>query len=135
MAGNHMTDPGDGMTMVDTPAAQMANHNPLVGVLATTTAPAVPGQRNVCHSITACIAAAAASQAPVTVVLRVGASGVGAILWSAVLSAPANQCAPITNSYMNIAGTTGSAMTLEFTGAPVGTAFESVSLGFYQAIK
>jgi hypothetical protein len=136
MATNHAIDPGDGITMVDTPMASMLNANPAAGGIASVVAPVAPtGQRNVCHSISVSIAAAAAPQTPLTVVLRDDDTGVGTILWSAVLAAPANQCAGFFNSYMNIIGTPGKKMTLEFTGAPVGTALEAVSLGFYTAIK
>jgi hypothetical protein len=50
-------------------------------------------------------------------VIRDGASGVGPILWSMVLSG-ANQSHPIFLGGIAIVGTSGADMTIEFTTAP-----------------
>jgi hypothetical protein len=84
----------------------------------------------VCKSITVSIAAVAA-QGAINVVLRDGATGVGAILWQAVLIAAAGTSDRITLSGLNIAGSAGNAMTLETTAAPAATNFAVVSLSGY----
>lgn len=84
-------------------------------------------QRHVCTSITATLSAVAAS-GNITYVLRAGATGVGPIIWSASLIAPAGNGRDITLAGLRIAGALGAAMTLETTGAPGATNFATVAM-------
>lgn len=110
-------------------------HTPTAATQATITKAAVAGTRHVCDSITATIACGATAQTPINVVLRDGASGVGAILWSAKLSAPVNSMADIELESLGIIGTSGNAMTLEFTAAGVAASEEAVSMVGYDIVS
>lgn len=71
------------------------------------------GVSHVCRSITIGLSAVA-PQLPVRVVLRDGAAGVGDIRWQALLAASFTGSDRVTLSDLNIVGTAGAAMTLEF---------------------
>lgn len=103
-------------------------HTPAAATQATITKAAVAGSRHVCDSITVTLAAGATAQTPIQVVLRDGVTGVGAILWSAKLAAPVNGLAVVQLTDLGIPGTSGSAMTLEFTGAGVAASEQAVSM-------
>lgn len=103
-------------------------HTPAAATQATITKAAVAGSRHVCDSITVTIAAGATAQTPIQVVLRDGATGVGAIVWSAKLSAPVNTVAVVQVSNLGIPGTSSNAMTLEFIGAGVAASEQAVSM-------
>lgn len=103
-------------------------HTPAAATQATITKAAVAGYRHVCDSITATIACGATAQTPIQVVLRDGATGVGAILWSAKLAAPVNGMGDIEMTDLGIPGTSGNAMTLEFTGAGVAASEQAVAM-------
>lgn len=110
-------------------------HTPAAATQATISKAGVAGYRHVCDSITATIACGATAQTPVNVVLRDGATGVGAVLWSAWLSAPVDGVGVITITGIGIPGTAGSAMTLEFTGAGVAASEEAVTLVGYDILS
>lgn len=110
-------------------------HTPAAATQATITKAAVAGSRHVCDSITVTIAAGATAQTPIQVVLRDGATGVGAILWSAKLSAPVNSMADIELNGLSIPGTSGAAMTLEFTAGGVAASEQAVSMVGYDIVS
>lgn len=110
-------------------------NTPGAAAQATISKAGVAGARHVCMGISASIACGATAQTPIQVVLRDGATGVGAILWSQELAAPANGVGEVEISDMGIAGTSGNAMTLEFTAAGVAASVESVSLIGYDQIS
>lgn len=103
-------------------------NTPAAATQATITKAAAAGFRHICDSITVTIAAAGTAQTPINVVLRDGATGVGAVLWSAKLSAPANSTATVQLTSLALPGTSGNAMTLEFTGAGVAASEQAVSM-------
>jgi hypothetical protein len=123
---------------VTTPAGGNVSSTPGAGAKASATAPAVLNKKWNAVSLSWSLGDTAAVAAPLTVVLRDGASGVGTILWS-------TQIGPL------LAGTSRSdsivwppgfgpgnaavntALTLEFLNAPAGTGFESVSLVAYES--
>ena len=107
------------------------NSAPVAATQATATKAAAAGKQNVLTSINASINATAA-QPQVTVVVRDGATGVGAILWQERLSAVIGTDSRVSLSGLQIVGTTGNAMTVEFTAAPAATNFETVSATGYQ---
>ena len=109
------------------------NHTPAASAQATISKGAVPGIRHFCTSICAALAAAAA-QTIIQVNLRDGASGAGTILWSQSILVPIGGYVDIQISGLNIPGTAGNAMTLEFSGAPVATNVESVALTGYDTV-
>lgn len=88
------------------------------------------GVRHIATAITIAIAPVAA-QAPLIFNLRDGASGVGAILWSVTLTAPAGVGQVVTISGLSIPGTANTAMTLESAAAPAATNFATVALSGY----
>ena len=100
-------------------------------VQATISRAADAGGRHVCKSITASIATGATASGVEQVVLRDGATGAGTILWSCFLSAPVNGTANISVSGLNIIGTKGVAMTLEFVAGGAATSQESVAISGY----
>jgi len=118
------------------PAQATATSNPGAGVVASATVAASGGifpYRNLAGSISWSWGDTAAVAAPISIVLRDGATGVGAIIWQKSIGPfPAGttqhgdiafnlQGAPM-NSATNLA------MCLEFTAAPAATGFQSVSL-------
>jgi hypothetical protein len=104
-------------------------HNPAAATQATITqAAAGSGYKNVCTGLTVSIAAAGTAQTPIHAYLRDGATGAGAIKWSAVFSAPANSSQYISLDNLSIPGSDNTAMTLEFEGAGVAASVESVAL-------
>jgi hypothetical protein len=122
---NLATGPGN-WTLVSAPAT---------GVQATATkAAGAAGVRHVLTSIHAEINATAA-QAPLSVVVRDGASGAGTIIWQARLSAQVTPFADsrVELSGLNLIGSAATAMTVEFTAAGVGTTFETLSATGYDA--
>lgn len=110
-------------------------HTPAAATQATITKAAVAGSRHVCDSICVTLAASGTAQTPIQAVLRDGASGVGAILWSAKLAAPVNGHAKIELNSLSIPGTSGAAMTLEFTAAGVAASEQAVSMVGYDLIS
>lgn len=127
----------DGALFVSGPGNWSVTHDPALNTQATITKAGVAGKSHVCTSITATLANTAAAATPILkVYLRDGASGVGAIIWSANISASANPPGTSGNihlSGLNIVGTAGNAMTLEFSGAGGANTQENVSLTGYDA--
>lgn len=92
-----------------------------------------PGFRNVIQSVTATINAVAA-QAMQTLVVRDGASGAGAILWSVNIGALAvGTSREVHFADLNIVGSSNAIMCVEFTAAPAATNFNSVAATGYIA--
>lgn len=116
------------------PGEWSENHNAAANTQATVTRAAVAGERHVCKSITATLAAdpgAAAGSAVVSVLLRDGAAGAGTVLWSGRLAAPIGESRDITIAGLNIVGSAGTEMTLEFAAAAGADTFEDVSMTGY----
>lgn len=104
---------------------------------ATASLPAVSSVQYMAIGIVASIASGATASGVCTVVLRDGATGVGTILWTAVLASPVggsnelvwNAPTDALKSYpFGITGTAGNAMTLEFTAGGAATSVQSVQL-------
>lgn len=110
-------------------------HQPAANTIATTTRAAQSGVQHVCRAITASFSATgvAPTAIQVEVVLRDGASGAGTVLWSCGMSLPATAGAStvVALTDLEIAGTTGTAMTLEFSAAGGANTVERVSLVGY----
>lgn len=115
--------------MVQPPGEWSLTHAPAADTVATVTrgAPGA-GAYNVIKSITADLTAVAAITAPLTLVVRDGASGVGAIIWSRRLTAPAGETKSVEMDGLNIVGSEDTALTVEFTAAPGATNFETISV-------
>src|SRR5215472_5347636 len=111
----------------------VATSNPAGGSQATATHAAVAGKVHVCQSIHCTLAdgTGTAAASANSIVLRDGASGSGAILWSSGLAVPATvgqAAAPVEISGLVIQGTVGNSMTLEFTAAGASAnVFETVA--------
>jgi len=120
--------------MIDTkPLEWSIQHTPAAGVQATITRAASAGVKHVATAISVVLVGGAAGETgPVYVYLRDGASGLGTILWGATLRAPTANSVPISLTGLNIPGTAGNAMTLEFAFAPAATTLESVALTGYE---
>lgn len=89
------------------------------------------GVRHVCNSVSIVVATDGYVQTPVIVNLRNGATGVGAILQTWAISAPANSTSVIAISNLNIVGSVATAMTLEFAAATTTLVVASVNLSGY----
>lgn len=98
---------------------------------ATATKAAAGGVRHVCKTLAASIGAGAAAQGPLNAVLRDGATGVGAILHSGELAAPANTGDSYTPAQLDQVGTSGNAMTAEFTAAGAANTVQTVNVAGY----
>ena len=108
-------------------------HTPAAAAQATTTKAAVAGTRHICNGISATIACAATPQTPITIYLRDGASGVGAVLFAATVAAPVNQGASSYLTDVNVVGTINTAMTLEFSAAGVAGSLQAVTLSGWES--
>lgn len=111
------TAPGE-WTLTNAPAANTA--------ATATRAAGAAGVRHVLRSINATLTAIAAA-GPLTVVVRDGLTGAGAILWQDRLTAAAGTSDRVSLSGLNIVGSPATAMTVEFTAAPGATNFETLS--------
>lgn len=116
-----VTEPGE-WTLTDAPAA---------ATVATATRAAVVGHQHILKSINASLTAVGAQATPVVVVVRDGLTGAGTIIWQDTLFHTAGGSDRISLSNLNIAGTTGNAMTVEFLSAPAATNFETLSVSGY----
>lgn len=132
---NRLVDPGDGNPVAAT-GCWAATNGPTATRQATVTQVAGDaGVRNVCRSITATVACGATAQTPLSVFLRDGATGVGAILWQAVLAAPADGSGIVNVSDLEIVGSPATPMTLEFSAGGVAASLEAVSMSGFLAIQ
>jgi hypothetical protein len=101
---------------------------PAVATVATASrAAGAAGVRHVLTSICADLTCVAAVTAPLTLVVRDGATGVGTILWQRRLTGLVGTTSKVEMSGLNIVGTAAAAMTVEFTAAPAGTDFQTIS--------
>lgn len=105
-------------------------HNPAASAQATISKALVAGKKHVCTSISATLSAVAA-QTLIQLNLRDGATGAGAIIWSDQVVLPIGAVYRLNLSGLDISGSLGTAMTLEFSGAPVTTNVESVAMTGY----
>jgi hypothetical protein len=123
-----------GAALVSLPGDWSQGQTPAAATQATTTRAAVAGLRHICTSLAATLATGATAQAAAAIlVLRDGATGVGAILWTKQIILPINGVWDLNVSGLNIVGTAGNAMTLEFTAAGVAGSFASVALTGHDA--
>lgn len=125
------TQPVANVQLVTDPGEWTLTSAPAVATVATASRAATAGIRHILKSIQASLQAVAAQAAPVTVVVRDGATGVGTILWQDRIIANAGVNFAISIMGVNIAGTTGNAMTVEFIAAPAATNFETLSASGY----
>lgn len=111
-------------------------HAPAANTIATVTRAAAAGVQHVCRVIHATLVAGTTAPAAISVdvVLRDGVTGVGAILWQTTLAIPAAISAVdrVNLPGLDIAGTTGNAMTLEFTAAGGVNTLERLALAGYE---
>jgi hypothetical protein len=129
---------GEGAALVAQPGHQSAAHTPAAATQATISIAGSAGRINVCTAIDATlIIPPAVNQPVIQLVLRDGATGVGAILWSRSVGFGAAVAAgyvfDISIAGLSIPGTAGAAMTLEFTAAGAATTVQSVALNVLHA--
>lgn len=110
----------------------VATNAPSANTAASATHAAVTGKTHVCQTIhtTFNAGSSAPAAAGIALVLRDGASGTGAILWSSQMSVPAvagQSSPPVEVSGLAITGTPGNSMTLEFTSAGGANTLETVA--------
>lgn len=122
------TGSGEGVEVCTEPGHKSATHEPAAATQATCSIAAAANTKYVCKEISASIACGATAQTPISVRLRDGATGAGTVLWSMMLSAPANTCATIYLTGLSIPGSNNTAMTLEFSGAGVAASQQTVNL-------
>ena len=121
--------------LVADPGEWTLTHAPAAATQATATkAAGAAGVRHVLRSIQATVNAVAAQAAPLTVVVRDGATGVGTILWQDRIIAPIGTDGRVSVQGLNIVGSAATAMTIEFTAAPAATDFETISGTGYSTI-
>lgn len=93
------------------------------------------GVRHVLRSINATLIGVAAIAAPITIVVRDGASGVGAILWQdRLFAAAAGSKDRVTLGDLNIVGSDNADLTIEFLAAPGATNFQAVAATGYSGV-
>lgn len=119
---------------VANPGEWTVQHAPAAATRATATKAGVANSAFVCRSFLVTLSAdAMAETVPRQFVIRDGATGVGAILYTGRIAVPANQSRSVEMSGLNIVGTPGNAMTIEFTTAPDANHFETVSMSGVEA--
>lgn len=74
-----------------------------------------------------------AAQTNITLSLRDGATGAGTVLWSETIICPITTPCVLTSGVVNLAGTASTAMTCEWSAAPVATNFAVATLTGYDA--
>jgi hypothetical protein len=107
------------------------NNAPAANTVATVSQAAAGGLRHVCTSIYALLTnGVVAAQGNATLNLRDGASGAGTLLWTMDMAIPATAGTTrvIQLSNLNIVGSGGLAMTLEFVAAAGANTFEMVNI-------
>jgi hypothetical protein len=115
-------------TNIIAPVNWSLSHTPAAATQATVTKAAAVGVQHIAEAISYTVGAVAA-QAVLTIALRDGATGAGTIIWSLTVGPlAAGSNLSFSQAGLNIPGTRGNAMTLEFTTAPAATNFESVAL-------
>lgn len=130
-AANISAAPAFGNALVALAGNWSQTSTPGAAAQATTTRALQAGARHVCTSIAFALAGIAA-QPNIIVNLRDGASGAGTILWSMQVGPLViGTSTQIFLSGLSIFGTAGTAMTLEFAGAPAAGNFESVAMTGY----
>lgn len=129
------TQSGDQALLAAAPGEWTLTHAPIANTQATATrAAGAAGVRHVLKSINATLIGVGAIAAPISVVVRDGASGAGPILWADQLFAPAAGSKDrVTLTGLNIIGSAATAMTLEFIAAPGATNFEAVAATGYSS--
>lgn len=101
-------------------------NNPAAATQATATKAAVPSMRHVISSLSWTLSAGATAQAAaLSLVVRDGPSGTGTILWGKQGIIPINGLWEGSISDLNITGSIGNAMTIEFTAAGAAGTFQS----------
>jgi len=124
-AANLASFSGIGSQISSGPGEWAVNSEPAVTTQATATrAAGGVGVRNVCKSLHFSLAAVAA-QTIISARVRDGVTGAGTILWSQQVIAPAGTVVLIELSGLNIVGSANTAMTFEWSGAPVATNFQT----------
>lgn len=114
------------------PVDWSVNNNPAASAQASASKAAAPFLRHVCTSISATLSAVVA-QTLISLNLRDGATGAGAILWSKQVVLPAGGVWEVNLTGLAIPGSANTPMTLEFSGVPVATNVESVAMTGYDA--
>lgn len=113
---------GGAFSVVNTPAA--------AAQATISQAAAGAGISNICTRISASLCTVGTAQATaVQLNLRDGATGAGTVLWSKTFSCGTTTMITVDITGLYIMGSANTAMTLEFSAAPVAAAFESVALG------
>lgn len=116
------------------PGEWAVNSEPAVSTQATATkAAGGAGVRHVCRSLHFSLAAVAA-QTIIYARVRDGASGAGTVLWSQGVIVPAGSAVTIQLSDLNIVGSANTAMTFEWSAAPVATNFETAGGTGYSTV-
>ena len=120
-----------GLDLVGSVTKEWAVTNQATAGTPTISKAAAAGVRHVCTGISISVSAGATAQTPVVVNLRDGATGAGTILASWALSTIANSTTGLNLAGLNIVGTAGSAMTLEFAATTATAVVGSVNLFGY----
>lgn len=129
-AAAQSTQPVTNVQRTTDPGEWTLTSSPIAATIASATRAAVAGVQHILKSINASISAVAA-QGILSVVVRDGATGVGTILYQDRLIAPIGFSDRLSLTDLNISGTTGNAMTVEFTAAPAAGNFETLSASGY----
>lgn len=109
------------------------NHTPAVSTQASASrAASAAGKAHVATSCSGSISTIAA-QTNITLSLRDGATGAGTVLWSKTIICPITSPCVLDSGILNVPGTAGTAMTCEWSGAPVATNFAVATLTGYDA--
>jgi hypothetical protein len=107
------------------------NSTPAVSTQATASRAALTGNgRHVATNCSGSISTIAA-QTNITLALRDGATGAGTVLWSETIICAINSPCVLSSGLIHATGSAATAMTCEWSGAPVATNFAVASLTGY----
>ena len=114
------------------PFEKSLSHEPAVGVISTisTPAPSNPKAIIVLAGVQATLRAGVAAES-VDLLIRDGASGVGTVIKRIPMQCVASGLDRLVLTHLTLPMTAGNVCTVEFSPAPTGTGFESVSIDYY----
>ena len=125
-----LTESGSSL-LVSEPGDYTWSAGPAVNTLATVSTIAFATDATICTGISFSLADTnpiGVGPGLLRVYLRDGASGVGPILWEQVVFIQGGQSKHVNITGLHIVGTLGTVMTLEFSGVPGATGYETVTL-------
>lgn len=124
VTGDRLLSPDPEENVISPTCWSVVNVSAAAGQAIATKGAGAAGVKHVCYGISATAAAGAAAQTPLTVQVLDGAS----VIYSATVSAPANQAGQVVLTGLYLMGTAATSMTLQFTAVGAANTIQAVTL-------